>query len=113
MNIYLLLKNLAKTNRAQNIFLASKEINGIRIFKNTTDLSRIQEFYLTWLYTYDMISKDIMTDKINKEVLNDEVYEEAYLLWRKERKYKEENKSQEKNTKKELHLVSGKTINFP
>jgi hypothetical protein len=113
MNTYLALKKLAKTNKAQNIFIASKELSGLRIFRNMTDLSNIQEFYLTWLYTYDMINRDILSDKISEKVLKDDIYEEAYLLWKKEHKDKKDGKNIEKNQKKELHLVSGKTINFP
>jgi hypothetical protein len=111
MNIYSLLRELAKTNKAQNVFLAAKEIHGIHIFKNITDLSNIQEFYLTWLYTYDMITKDIITNKISGKVLTDNMYEDAYLLWKNKRKSSEEIKSQD--NPKELHLVAGKTITFP
>jgi len=111
MNIYSLLRNLAKSIRAQNIFVASKEMSGIHIFKNTINFSRVQEFYLSWLYSYDMIMRDIIVDKISEKVLTDELYEDSYLLWRRENKYKEENKSQD--NKKDLYLVSGKTINFP
>lgn len=111
MNTYTLLRNLAKTNRAQNLFVASKEVNGIQIFRNINDFSQVQIFYLNWLYTYDMILKDIMVDKINEKILTDEMYEDAYLIWKRQKKSKEDPKSQD--SKKELHLVSGKTINFP
>jgi len=110
MNIYSLLRILAKTTKAQNLFIASKEINGIRLFKNTRDLSSIQDFYLTWLYSYDVIMKEVLIDNISKEILNDELYEDSYLLWRKDKKFKEKKLDKEQ---KNLKLIPGKTIKFP
>ena len=110
MNIYSLLKNLAKSTRNQNRFLASKEINGINLFKNLTDFSKLQEIYLSYLYNYDNISRDIIVEKISKHVLNSEIYEEAYLLWKRKHTNNIEKKDNKNN---ELSLIPGKTIKFP
>lgn len=109
-NIYLDLKNLAKSVRSQNIFTACKELHGIRLFKNSRDFSKLQDLYLSYLYNYDSINRDIFIDNISKYVLEDEIYEEAYLLWKRKNIKKSEEKD---NKEKDLKLISGKTIKFP
>ena len=110
MNIYSTIRKLAKSVKSQNLFTASKEINGIRIFKNTINFSKFQEFYLSWLYSYDLIYRDLITEKISVHVMDNELFTDSYLLWRKEKKYNQEQKD---TVKKDVHLVVGTTINFP
>jgi hypothetical protein len=109
-NIYTKLKELAKSIRQQNLFVAAKDLGGIRIFKNTHDFSRLQGIYLSNLYNYDSIYRDLIIDKISELVLKDAIYEEAYLYWRQKNIKKTKNKD---TGKKDLKLVPGKTINFP
>jgi hypothetical protein len=110
MNVYSLLRQLAKLNKSQNLFVAAKEINSIRLFKNSFNLSQLQEIYLNYLYIYDIVMRDMITDKISKHVTDNEIYTDAYMLWRKEKKYKEDKES---SKKKDLHLIVGKEIKFP
>jgi len=110
MNIYSLLRELAKLTKSQNLFIATKEISSIRLFRNTFNFSQLQEIYLNYLYIYDIIMKDIITDKISKHVIDNEIYTDAYMLWRKENKYKEDTKL---SKKRDLHLVVGREIKFP
>jgi len=110
MNIYQSIANLAKSTKYQNLFLAAKEINGVNLFNNNLDFSKIQELFLCYLYNFDIINKDIITDKISKHVLDDEIYWESYMLWRKDFKYK---KGKQQDSKSNLHLVTSKKINFP
>jgi hypothetical protein len=110
MNIYSITRKFAQITKSQNLFTASKEINGIRLFKNTINFSKLQEFYLSWLYSYDLIYRDLITEKISKHVTDNELFTDSYLLWRKEKKYKHEQKD---NTKKDVHLIAGNKIIFP
>jgi hypothetical protein len=110
MNIYLKIRELAKSIRAQNLFLAAKEVNGIRIFRNSFNLSKLQEIYLSQLYNYDSINRDIILEKISKHVTDNEIYTDAYLLW-KQKNIKKINKKD--NKQKDVNLVVGKEINFP
>jgi len=109
-NTYSKLKKLAKSIRIQNLFIAVKEINGIRLFKNTFNLSRLQEIYLSYLYNYDSINRDIILEKISKHVLDNEINEDSYILW-KNKNFKKVNIKDNKSN--ELNLVSGKNIKFP
>lgn len=108
-NIYNRLRILAKSVRAQNLFVAVKELHGVRLFRNEVDFSKLQEIYLSFLYMYDTINRDIIVDKISEKVLECEIYEDAYMTWkRKNNKSEKENKS-----KKDVNLVVGKEIKFP
>lgn len=109
MNIYSSLRKLAKSIKSQNLFLASKEINNIRLFKNSFDFSKLQEIYLSYLYNYDAISRDIIIDKISKHVFDSDIYEDAYLIWKR----KNGNKPIKDNNLKDVNMVVGKEIKFP
>ena len=109
MNIYSTLRILAKSVKCQNLFVASKEVNGICLFYNNFEFSKLQEIYLSYLYTYDSINRDIILENISKHISDSEIYEDAYLFWKRK-----SNKTNIKdNNKKDLVLVSGKSINFP
>jgi len=109
INIYSQLRNLARSIRMQNLFVASKEINGIRLFKNSVDFSRLQEIYLSQLYNYDSISRDIIIDKISEHVTDNEIYADSYLLWKRKNIKKTDMKD---NKQKDVNLVVSKKINF-
>ena len=109
-SIYKLLRELAKSVRAQNIFVAAKEINGIRLFHNDNDFSKLQEIYLSDLYNSNAISNDIVFEKISEHVFDSEIMEDAYLLWKRKNMKKIDKKDNKQN---DVNLVVGTKINFP
>ena len=109
-NIYIQIRKLAKSIKAQNLFVAAKELQGIRLFRNRLDFSRLQGIYLSYLYMYDTINKDIVVDRISEKIWDSEIYEDAYLLWKRKSDKKSEKKDK---TTKDLKLIPGKTIKFP
>jgi len=108
-NIYEKLENLAKSPRIQNLFAAAKEISGIRLFHNSYDFSRLQEIYLLYLYNFDCINRDIIIDKISKQVLDNKIYWDSYLIW----KQKKPKKNTKENKLRELNCVVTNKIKFP
>jgi hypothetical protein len=108
-NIYDSLRLLAKSSEFQNLFYATKEINGLQLFENVSNLSRLQLIFLNYLYIYDSIQRDIITHNISKEIYKSSLREDCYLLWRKTRGFKEDKKL--KGTAFELPI--SKTIYFP
>jgi len=108
-NIYSKLRLLAKSVKAQNLFVSAKELQGIRLFRNVVDFSKLQELYLSYLYMYDSINRDIIIDKISNKIYESDIYEDAYLLFKKGNK-KDEKKD---NKNSEIHLIMGNKINFP
>ena len=109
MDIYSLLRKLSQSTKAQNLFVAAKEINGIRLFHNSFDFSKLQEIYLSQLYNYDSVNRDIILEKISEHVCDNEIYTDAYLLWKR----KNIKKTIKDNKKNDVNLVTGKHINFP
>jgi len=111
MNISKSLQKLARSVRFQNLFFACKELHGLKLFENTSDLSYIQQQFLTHLYNFETISKDIITEKISKRVLEDEIMWNSYFLWKQNKK--EDKTKKNSNKRQDVKLVMGKTINFP
>jgi hypothetical protein len=109
-NIYSKLRNFSKSTKAQNLFVAAKELSSIQLFKNRFDFSKLQEIYLSYLYMYAAINRDILIDKISEKVMDCELYEDSYMLWKR----KNMNKTDKKDSnKKDLKLIPGKTVKFP
>ena len=108
-NIYDKLMDLAKLVRIQNLFIAAKELHGIRIFKNSIDFSNIQNIFLSYLYNVDSINRDIVVEKISEHVLDDRIYWDSYLIYKR----KNRNKNDKNDKKSDVNLVVGKKITFP
>jgi hypothetical protein len=108
-NIWDNLCELAKSVKYQNLFTASKEVYGIKLFRNSIDLSNIQSIFLSWLYNFDSINRDIILDKISPHVLDNQIYWDAYMIWKR----KNMKKIMKDNKQSDVHLVAGKKINFP
>lgn len=107
-NYDLLIRDLAKQTRAQNLFYAAKDISGINIFNNISNFTKIQQLYLNYLYFYDTISSDIITEHISKKVFNNHIFEDAYMYWK--RNHKETKKD---NKTSDVKLVPARHIKFP
>jgi len=112
MDIEKYVRQLAKTQNMQNIFFVSKELNGIKIFMNEVDFSKIQHSFLSYLYFYHNLHRDISMKEVNKKVLDDEIFEDAYSYYKIHKV--EKSPSAPKGVKK-LEGVFSKDnkINFP
>jgi hypothetical protein len=111
-NYWIYLRKLAKSIRYQNIFLATKEQSGIQLFKNISEFTEIQEIFLSLLYTYDLINKDIMIDNISKKTIENDLYTDSYMIWRNKNKNKKETKDIV-DSSKGVKLTKGNSIKFP
>ena len=95
-----LIRKLAKNNKSLNLFSASKEINGIRLFHNEIDLSKIQNIFINYLYFYYNLNQDISMGEVTENILKSEIREDAYCIW----KSKNKNKEEKDNKKHDVHL---------
>jgi len=109
-NIYESIRKLSKSTRYQNLFVAAKDFATIRLFDNETDLSKLQDTFLAYLYIYDNIFSDIATKEVSKKVLENIIYEDAYMYWKREKKSESEKKD---SSSSRLKLVKGNNIKFP
>lgn len=109
--IYTYLRKLAKDARFQNLFTIAKEFHNFTLFRNKKDLSNLQELFINYLFMYDAINRDVINAGVSPHVFDCELYEEAYLAWKKEKGNKID--TQENNKPSELKLVASDKISFP
>jgi hypothetical protein len=109
-NIWDSLCDLARSIKMQNLFTASKELYGIKIFRNSFDFSNIQSIFLSYLYNFDSINRDIILENISKHVLDNQIYWNSYLIYKRKNLKKINIKD---NKQKDVNLVTGKHIKFP
>lgn len=100
-NLYHYVRLLAKSNKYQTLFSLEKPI-GVRLFENATDLSQIQLTFLNYLNMYNILTTDIYMNDVNDIVLKDEIYEDAYFV------YKNKKRENEKKVNKKDKQVSKK-----
>ena len=81
LDTYGLIRKLSKTDRWQTLFSYAKELN-IKLFENDTNLTPIQIIFLKYLSFYNSIYTDIAMGDIDEIVLENEIYEDAYIMYR-------------------------------
>ena len=74
-------RKLAKTHDYQSLYVNAKEL-GFKIFKNRRDLSSIQIHFLGFLNLYATICMDVYLKEVDEIVLDNEIYEDAYLYYK-------------------------------
>jgi hypothetical protein len=94
-----LLRRLARSYHSQIVYSRSKEIGGIHLFDNATDLSKIQIIFLQYLELYYNVNVDLMMneDLISQEVIDDWLRLDSYLLYK--RKKAKQDKLKPKNNR--------------
>lgn len=97
MNITKIIRKLAKSNKYQSLFSYSKDM-GIKLFYNDCDLSDLQVTFIRYLIFYSSIYMDITLGDIDEKVLENDIYEDSYILYRNKNLLKKGNK---KNNEKE------------
>lgn len=88
--VFNITRQLAKTVKYQNLYSYAKELD-IKIFENNRDFSPLQTYFLGCLNMYNNLHTDIYLGDIDEKVLEKELYEDAYLLYRKKVRNKEES----------------------
>lgn len=91
MRITGLIRKLAKSNYYQSLFSYSKE-NGVKLFKNDMELTEIQIMFLRYLSFYSSIFMDLALGDIDNRVLENDIYEDAYVMYRNKNMTNKEKK---------------------
>jgi len=84
-NIYSIIRQLAKSSDAQNLYSHAKELH-LQLFKNIVNFTQVQLLYLRYLNFYSTLYLDIYLQEVDELVLKDEIYEDAYMLFREKKK---------------------------
>jgi hypothetical protein len=98
MNYEQIIRKIAKNIESQNTFLAAKD-GLVSIFNNDKELSKLQQIYLSYLYFYHDLIVDVSVNKLNDKIFTEEIYEDAYMTYRRDKKI--DNKEKPKH---QIHL---------
>lgn len=113
--VYKMIRKLAKTQYYQNMYSQIKELN-LELFENKREFSQMQLHFLNLLNFYSIINMDISLGEVDERVLNNEVYEDAYMLVRKKLRKKEMDKFGKDNVKRtenQYKRTSGRRAQTP
>ena len=103
--LYTSLRKLAKSHRYQLLYSQYKEI-GTAIFANTSNFTNLQLTFLSYITFYASLNMSIYMNEVGEIVLEDEIYEDAFML------YKGRQKKQKKLTaNKEYNAFKNKSVN--
>lgn len=100
MNYIESIRELAKSNDYQNIYILSKDMGSIKIFENCRDFTYIQHIFLRYLNFYYNIYSDISMGEVGDIVLENDLYSDAYVMW-KNKNDKEKIKNIGKDSRQE------------
>ena len=85
MDIISIIRKTAKSDYYQHLFALGKELHSIQIFDNVKDFSEVQILFLKYLSFYASINMDIALNEIDTRVLEDEIYEDSYMMWKNQK----------------------------
>ena len=75
------IRQLAKTTYWQTIYSYAKELH-FPIYDNLTNFSEMQILMLNYMSFYSSLNLDIAIGDVSDIVLEDEIYEEAYMYYK-------------------------------
>lgn len=87
-----LLRKLARSEKWLTLYVRAKEMDGIKLFKNERDFTPLQIRFLRWLEIYHSLYIDLAMKEpyISEEIIEDDIYCDAYLLWKSKNEDKKE-----------------------
>ena len=89
--IFKTIRVLAKSNHYQMLYTQAKELH-FKLFKNDYDLSNLQITFLNYLLFYHNIYTDIAMKDVDEVVMENEIYEDAWVYYKHNKKSEEEPK---------------------
>ena len=105
---YILLRKLAKNEYYQTIYNGGKD-HHLKLFENETDFSLIQLAFFHYLAFYSSLFTDIYLCEVDKIVLENEIYEDAYIAYKNKKNKKElEQRTMKNYSSKRKGLVADK-----
>jgi len=107
--VYSAMRKLAKTNKYQTLYNQYKE-TGVRIFQNECNLTDYQIAFIQYLAFYNNLHTDIYMNEVSDIVLEDELYEDAYMYY-KQKSRKKEKQDKMPNRSQSIRPQSATTSN--
>ena len=95
-----ILRNLAKSNRYQSLYANAKD-HDIKLFKNNFDFTELQLSLLNYLGMYSSLSLDIYMKEVNPIVLDNFIFEDAYLYYKAKGETKDKQQNSQSNSRRQ------------
>ncbi len=97
--LFKILRKLAKQDKWYIVYMQSKELGNLRLFANDTDFTFMQLLFLNYLSFYSSLFFDISMGDVSQIVLENDIYEDSYNLYRNEKRLKQNDKAETKAPK--------------
>ena len=91
--VYIILRQLSRTNYWQSIYCQSKECSGIQLFKNNSDYTHFQLIFLNEISKFSSVCMDVAMGEVSELVLSEEIYQDAYLFYKQHKRIKKNKKT--------------------
>lgn len=88
----LTLRKLAKTDYYQSLYVNCKD-RGLKMFRNDFDLTQLQLTFLSMCGIYEILNTDIYLGEVSERVLDNFIYEDAYLHYKRVSSSKDHKKN--------------------
>jgi len=102
---YTLLRKLAKTPHYQDLYNLCKELK-MNFFENNSQLTSIQITFLKYVCFYYSIFMDVSIGDVSERVLEDEIYEDSYALYKNKKDKKTYKQGTQQNTEENIGRTS-------
>ena len=103
-----IIRELAKLDESQNLYILSKEIGTIKIFENDRNFTYIQNLFLKYLSFYYTLYTDIALGDVSDIVLKNFIREDAYIMYKnKSEKERFRNKPLTERNKNDINTIHG------
>jgi len=106
------LRKLAKSSYWQTLFASSKLLNGIELFENKTNFTKIQLDFINWLSYYNSLNYYLEDGSLPEWAYKKDIYIDAFMYYK--RKQEKKGKGTEQFTAPQINNVdSGGKVKFP
>lgn len=95
-----IVRQIAKSNTWQTIYSLTKEA-GFPLFENTTGYTKYQILFLNFLAFYYNLYTEVALNDIPLYIFKDEIYEDAYMYYKRKEKVKDLSTTAKQDNKKE------------
>jgi hypothetical protein len=99
LNIRSNIRKLANSDYYQTLFAYLKDGMPVKIFHNDMDFTDLQIVFLKYLNFYSAINMDIALGEVSDKVLEEEIYCDAYMMFKNKNDIKKLDETKNNNQK--------------
>ena len=101
LNIRSNIRELSNSDYYQTLFAYLKDGMPVKIFNNDIDFTNLQIMFLKYLNFYSAINMDIALGEVSDKVLEDEIFSDAYMMYKNKTDRKKLDETKNSNINRE------------